>query len=290
MGIFRLRVELRAIRTSIEELCSAIQKHSESIHAAKEAEQRSERGRNAMPVIVSYDDKTAKDTKAEHAEEHKIQNSIKNWTIIAVIAAIIYATVAVFEWCEMQKATKAATRAAGVAQQQLDLSMRPWLMDELVSAGPIAPNADGEVISFAIQLTNVGHTPAVNVNVMAKVVNSQGVADIKQQQEELCLPYKNLPVSQTWGETIFPAPGKPLIKRFALTLGKTELDKTLISLPRTTFLPNAIGCVDYTVSYSGEHHQIGFFYTFLGTFTKGGYYPPNKVMPITGGYIGHTSN
>src|SRR5437016_5849465 len=98
----RVRRDLAAIRTRIEELRDAIQEHSKTIHAAQEAQQHSSRSREPMPVIVAYDKQTARQAQAENDRQYGTQNAIKNWTKAAVIAASIYAFIAAITYLKIR--------------------------------------------------------------------------------------------------------------------------------------------------------------------------------------------
>src|ERR1700730_12065976 len=120
MGFFRLRLELRALRSAIEEFRHAIQDHSEAIHAASEAQRKSNPPGQPTPVVVSFDDKTARDAKDEQNRQYGVQKSIRNWTKAAVIAATIYASIAALQWCEMRTQTKQVAK-------QFEAQQRPWI-------------------------------------------------------------------------------------------------------------------------------------------------------------------
>jgi hypothetical protein len=97
MGHFFLRRELRAVRFAIDELRKAIQKHSETIRAAEEAQEHTQCRREPMPVVVTLDDKTVSETTRQNQTQNTIQGAIRNWTMGAVLAASFYGAVAVLQ-------------------------------------------------------------------------------------------------------------------------------------------------------------------------------------------------
>jgi hypothetical protein len=99
MGIMRLRVELRAVRHAINELRSAIENHSEAIHATEKASDETQKEPKTIPVLVSYDEQI----NTGQNRQNTTQDKIAFWTRGAVIAAIIYATIAALQWCEMHR-------------------------------------------------------------------------------------------------------------------------------------------------------------------------------------------
>lgn len=156
MSLFKLRLELRAIRHAIEELRTAIQSHSETVHAAQEAQQQADKSRKPTPVVVSYDDKTVKNTKCENNRQYRTQNSIKNWTKIAVIAASIYAGIAFLQWLKMSESNR-------ISRESLESVQRAFVSFQHFDFGR-APNADGtHTWHTGAAYENNGTTPAIHV-------------------------------------------------------------------------------------------------------------------------------
>ena len=101
-----MRLELRAVRDAVNDLRSAIEKHSETIHATEEARRRNNPKRQPIHATVSYDDVTVRNAQAEANRQYSNQESIKNWTRNAVIAAIVYAAIAACQWRAMTQQNK----------------------------------------------------------------------------------------------------------------------------------------------------------------------------------------
>ena len=165
MGLIRLRAELRAIRDAIEELRTAVDSHSETIRATEEAQEHAKRGRE--PVIVTFDDKTVRETATQNQTQNTIQRGIRNWTMGAVLAASLYAAVAIVQWCEMRSQTKQVAK-------QFEAQQRPW-----VSGGEIEfkqpeflvypdnpPPTETQVnVTVVIPTKNFGVAPAFHIDV-----------------------------------------------------------------------------------------------------------------------------
>jgi hypothetical protein len=153
MGFEGLRLELRAVRSAIDELCRAIQDHSKAVRNPPQP----------SPVIVSYDEKTTTDTKTQQSRQYQMQKSIRNWTSAAVLAAIVYASIAALQWCEMQRANGLAQKAnqdawtlADNANQTAIYSERPWVGINIA----IQNWTDDKTRKAVIVFTNSGRRPA----------------------------------------------------------------------------------------------------------------------------------
>lgn len=171
MGFIRLRLELRAVRRTIDELRRAIEDHSKAIHSTEEAQRHTNPPRQPMPVIVSYDEQATRDANAEQKRQYCIQKSIRNWTRAAVIAAIIYATIAAFQWCEMRKVTRAtqiaaeaARNAAGTAADTLKLSAADLTVSDF-TAETRSDKRGFFIVNYKLEIKNVGNMVAHNIRI-----------------------------------------------------------------------------------------------------------------------------
>ena len=131
------------VRTWIREIQHTIKQCAESIHNA-------ERGKKEEPypppdkpmevrAVVSYDELTIRNSKADSDRSHATQESIKKATWAAFFAVAIYALVTLGMWCEMRKTTKAA-------QDQLSLMRdadRPWIDVDIFMTSPLTYDGKG---------------------------------------------------------------------------------------------------------------------------------------------------
>ena len=146
-----MRIELRAVRHAINELRSAIDKHSEAIHASKEGDRNKPSATQSVRAVVAFDDKTVGDTKTENDRHYSVQNSIRRATWLAFIAAAIYAFFAAWQVCEMRIATAQVTRQINdfeAAQRAVLAPEATWDKDK------------GEIVWT---LKNVGHSAALDM-------------------------------------------------------------------------------------------------------------------------------
>jgi hypothetical protein len=186
------------------------------------------------------------------------------WTAIATVAIAIYTYYAREQW-------KAMSDQMAVMRQQLEMTNRAWVQVELAIAGPLTFDASGARVRFAVRVSNVGHSPAFNVNIIPRIVNAQGI-DAVTEQQKACSSYDHIPLGAPWGGTLFP--GKDAEQRFELVADKAELDKSqsFVGLGHDTtsaFLPHIVGCVDYVIAYPGRHHQTFFSYQLMVASSSG---------------------
>ena len=156
VGIFRLRIELRALRSALEELRYAVKEHSETVHSAEEARSKDYAIPKRLPVLVSYDEQANKG----QGREYGIQDKIAKWTKRAVIAASIYAAIAFLQWY--------ATREANhIARDAINAQTRPWIgMTEVkLGATQIVRPDSSLILHVSYKLRNYGHSPATRTSV-----------------------------------------------------------------------------------------------------------------------------
>lgn len=242
MGLIGLRVELSALRDAINELRAAIQKHSETAHVTQKTHDKDTAIPKSIPVTVSYVEQVDKDQKASY----RTQEGIRKWTRGAVIAASIYAAIAVLQWCEMRKATRAATTATYIAMQQFEASERPWVSINVnidsplffnaprVPTGvgsPFIPGETGAMITARFTLINTGHTPAEAVEIIPVFYPLSRAHVPLDEQTKACgngkdkwfpLPLNPSPSNSIVGQTILP--GDHLELDETVTAKKKDVD------------------------------------------------------------------
>jgi hypothetical protein len=162
MGLIRLRAELRAIRDAIEELRTAIDNHSETVHAAEESRSKDYAIPKRLQVLVSHDEEIK---EGEH-KSYTAQENIKKWTKRAVIAASTYAFIAALQYWEMRIQTKQVAK-------QFEAQQRPWVDGGEIEFrqpvflvypdNPIQARTQVDVV-VEIPTKNVGAAPALHVD------------------------------------------------------------------------------------------------------------------------------
>jgi hypothetical protein len=188
MGLFRLRLELRAIRSAIEELRGAIEEHSRTICAQKEAEKDKEVPLKSKQVIVSYDDETVRDSKEENERQYRIQRSIKWAAWCAFGAAVIYAGIGVFQWRQMRRQTRISSDTLRQSTESFRIDERAWIELEPIKPATLFSPATKFIPrnSFMYELypKNFGKTIARDVAMKGSVSGgSEGYGDSADQME-----------------------------------------------------------------------------------------------------------
>jgi hypothetical protein len=167
MEILKMRIELRALRQAINELCAAVEKYCETAHSAQETNKKDDAIPKSIPVTVSYSEQV----NAGQNRQNTTQEQIAKWTRRAVFAAIFYAGIAALQWCVMKSQLEELHKQT-VAQT------RPWigidnvtLRDERIT-GPTQTLDRSQLqdgANFAVFVRNYGKSPArVNVQAEAK--------------------------------------------------------------------------------------------------------------------------
>jgi hypothetical protein len=102
-------------------------------------------------ITVDYSENVIRDRRFETNQQQRTQNSIKNATWAAFIAASIYAAISAAIWLEMQS----QTRIESLAQRPWIAIKEPLLIESLQFHGNIAK------IALRHTIENVGRTPAI---------------------------------------------------------------------------------------------------------------------------------
>jgi len=160
MGIVRLRLELRALRHAVNELYAAIKQHSEATYAAEQSERNKPTAAQTVQAVVSFYHETKRNTETENKKQRGIQSSIRFAAWFAFGAAIIYATIAVFQWCEMHKTTLQVTRQIDDFEnaQRAVLTMKTYAV-----TGPIEV---GKPLQLQCTIWNTGTTAARDISIV----------------------------------------------------------------------------------------------------------------------------
>jgi len=233
------------------------------------------------PIVITYshpplsDEEIAENKKQKRREKFKSRLEVGGLVVLIIYTA--FTGFIAWETKEATKATKiaadAATKAANTAQTQLEMSERPWVKAEIVSVGPITYDDQKRMkIQFAIKIKNIGHSPAINVNIFTTIKDRMFPSDPIEQQEKLCAGAKTIKPDQHWGRTLFPETDhtETFLHDFSRKEVVPDFPFPSMTRPKDGWEPNIIGCVDYIVAFSGEHHQTYFIYDLWGTSNSGG--------------------
>ncbi len=221
------------IRAWVHKIQNAIEEKSEAKHDTQKKEWDKDMPTEPVKVVVSYDDQTIRDAKTEENKQHGTQNSIKNATWSAVMAAGIYALISLAIWCQMIKQSKIASAALRQSNESFRSDERAWvgldrpMIAEVINyAGPKFTWSNGNgvihpietpnpLIHTGVSIKNFGKTPAFDVivqtwsapqemldtesNVECQFAEDFSSGKVIRQQA----PHKGA-TWPTFGKTIFP--------------------------------------------------------------------------------------
>lgn len=156
MGLWRLR-------GAIEELKNAIEAHRQTESSEGQL------GRNPLPTnqtvttVVSFNDKTIRDTQTENDRQYGVQNSIRRAAWFAFVAAATYAGIAAYQ-------SYLTRRQIHDNAESFRLDERAWVEIDPIKPTFLAP-ADSTfptIFTCDIYPRNVGKTVARNIVVKAQ--------------------------------------------------------------------------------------------------------------------------
>ena len=248
-----------------------------------------------------------KEHKAAERDFWDHQRRMDKITLAISVAVSIAAFASVFISIA---ALRAAVRAANEANRQANAAFadqRPWLRPVLKFKGLQFQENTDAIISYEVQVTNTGRSPAHNVkeSIWARILTEENVFNTVTEQKHQCneaAPASEVVVSRRSmpGAIIFPNESAPLGILGTSGVGSITLSHDTYSnaWPSPTRIGfQIIGCFDYLLP-SGEHGQSGFAYLLakeLGGGHQGGFAPvpgsvPNEQIafypdPFSGGYF-----
>ena len=175
------------------------------------------------------------------------------------------------------KAANAAKEAADAAKTSADatiVSLRPWLSCQVLFAGPLTFNRDGDaILRFQFNVRNVGKTPAMNVKVdfpqVALVAPGREHSLVSLQRQASFnrgLPARgggmmipgNVPITDAPGRVLFPGDDFDELRQFKISRG--EIEKSIEGTTEKCFWPELFGLVTYTYHMADVRADTGFIY------------------------------
>jgi hypothetical protein len=167
---------------------------------------------------------------------------------------------------------EAAKQQAGIAQQALIDSNRPWIAAEIQQWSDLAYGPNGLTLTLAIKITNTGNAPAIGVNVSPGFLTPESfnlheedqIDKLRQKCGSLAkqglglnrwpvggLLYPNQPSTQFI--TIF----FPIKDIAASTAAWSKQLKAPDLAAHGIINPSIYICIDYVLPADGSHHQTG---------------------------------
>jgi hypothetical protein len=292
--LIRVRRDLAAIRTGIEELRDAIQEHSKAIHAAEERKRHECSTAKTVHAVIAYDNQTKRDTKTEFDRQYRTQNSIRWAAWFAFGAASIYAGVAAYQLKEMRRASRTAQTSVEAIQAETFQEERPWISVDVAPASNFAFDQNGGgALALDVTLRNHGHSVAQYINVETDLVI--GDEQWPAVQKRICgIPRDPINAKSVYGYLLFPEQTIKAREAAAVTGERVRqaLAGSLFKISNFISVDLVI-CVDYRSVLEATHHQtrrtLGLGYPdhirkiLMGAFIPGREYRDLEFTPLLQG-------
>jgi hypothetical protein len=163
-----------------------------------------------------------------------------------------------------QQSANAAKEASITARQEMEISQRPWLVVKASIASDLTYNDNGGTITLHYTILNVGHTPALKVNIWPEfyVANGKKIGNFAER-ERFC--EKGIASGMTFGQTIYPGQVFEQNQRFSMS--QADIDdswKSFGSENVSKVIPvSIIDCVTYRSNFTETLYTVADSY-FLG--------------------------
>ncbi|MFC3322321.1 hypothetical protein [Mesorhizobium cantuariense] len=197
-------------------------------------------------------------------------------TFLASCGSLIVTGIGIFY---VRKSLLASHEAVETARQQLIADQRPWLLVVPTFVAPITFDQKGVKTEIALDISNIGKTPAQGVYVKAVLVNSLGSGAILEEISrvlEMRNNHKFIEATQL--------PGEEKIERRSFKIDRSQLKGVVPGggLPVIPIMvPVLIVCIDYQIPFTHQLAQTMRVYTVLlkGNIGPGGALPVDS-QPI----------
>jgi hypothetical protein len=164
-------------------------------------------------------------------------------------------------------------------ERQLAATQRPWV--KVDSIRPISDlvfeNGEGR-IDLLITVSNKGNSPGLRVRVNVKLVASNQI-NLLQEQQTFAAVFRRNPVQNELRPELTSWPGDTIAFPVRAWLSSVEMPRFKPLADNTPFpitLLTIVGCVDYEFSFDSGHHQTGIIFDLR----KNTLYPRSRFGPI----------
>lgn len=194
------------------------------------------------------------------------------WTDIATVALTLLIAVAAFwsAWVFQAQLTE-ARRATEITERQWKQHERPWVSAKISLFEPLSFSNKAGRLGVSYTLKNSGHSVALDVRFISKVVPLYSTREIYQQQAILCDPFRKRATQDGLpGNILFP--GDPLEGAEVTDMSPEDISEGLKRTPLAGEIsPILIACVDYRFTFAPEHHQTRYAYPLGRPQPQGGW-------------------
>jgi hypothetical protein len=165
----------------------------------------------------------------------------------------------------IDQAHSAATQAC-IAQQEFELSERPWVSVVPTRFTDLVFDKNGAHIGVTFSLENSGHSPADHVDLEAQLLPLKAENFVSyglNRQKEICGVLRAKTDEKIEFGTFSLFPNVAIPKSLNLSVGSTEITNAEQHQGPKPFLISmlVVGCVDYRFEFESGHHQTGFLYS-----------------------------
>jgi hypothetical protein len=126
-------------------------------------------------------------------------------------------------------------------------------------AGPITYNVNGANITLRYILKNIGHSPALNVQVSPRLIapiisnDAPGNFDVREELQKDIAGHKARNPSP-FGHSLFP--DEVIMQDVTVTMSNDEIKRATELIG--AIYPTIIGAVSYRMGFDNQSHQTGF--------------------------------
>jgi hypothetical protein len=152
-----------------------------------------------------------------------------------------------------EKSADAVKDSVTVAQNSLELSLRPWVSVKVEIAGPLTWDQNGGHLSLRYTFSNVGHSPALGFFSLPQLVvePSVGMSPVKERQD-LCRYVTGPNVSMK--DVLFP--GEIRESFMKVNVSRADAERANPSWKGTTFSAYIIDCTAYHSNFSKQIYSV----------------------------------
>jgi hypothetical protein len=245
----------------------------------------------ALPITVPVPNVPVAPSDQERANQQK-KDCREKWKfrfeVLGIFVLCVYAGFTIAIWYANRKAANAADETVKQVQEQIRLSVRPWIgiadQQDAFTADHFGFSTDGVAnVWYAVTMKNFGNVPAQNVNAYAQLVVSVDFDRINREQEKACSANS---IGHPGGYIIFSGKESIYNKRISFWLpGDIVLDKIT---HKTTAI--FVGCIGYRDQF-GCLYRTRFAYQLRAPEQSGVpvFFEPKNGTEIPGNWVPHYS-
>jgi len=246
------------VRAWLREVHNALQEQPESSHDGEEVKRGQNRPRDRIRAVISFDDQTVRTTQAEARLQHGTQESIKNATWAAVVAAAIYALISLLIWGQMIKQSNIASTALRQSTESFRIDERAWIEIEPIQGTLFYPRTEkiGAAFQYPIYIRNVGKTVARDIQLRGSRQGSQSSITMGDSMEALNFEQEKLLLGKVPTATDIPINNpepKVLAPNTSSAVPVVFNGQEPQIFPKVEWVSYLIGRIDYTDAFGIKH-------------------------------------